>query len=293
MRRTILVADDEAPVRRVVARALEGAYAVLAAADGQEALDVAAARRPDLILLDVQMPRRTGWEVLSALRAGAATRLTPVIILTSGAEVSRKVEGLSRGADDYVTKPFAGAELRARVDGLLRRHELALGANPLTGLPGNAAIEAEAVRRLAAGEPFAFFHADVDRFKAFNDACGIAAGDEVLRTAARCLREALGPGFSGHVGGDDFAAMCALAEAPHAAQRLAAGFDEAAPALVPESRRGLVRAPTLSIAVASSARPGADSYGRLCEIAGEIKSFLKAESGRALSRFMFDRRTGR
>lgn len=293
MKRTILVADDDASVRRVVARTLASEYAVLVAADGAEALALAESRRPDLILLDVSMPRRTGLEVLAELRGGPAHSLTPVILLTAGAGVGDVVGGLRRGADDYVAKPFAAAELLARVERLLRRHETALSANPLTGLPGNPAIEAEALRRLASGTPFAFFHADVDRFKAFNDACGIAAGDAVLRAAARAVREAAEGGFAGHVGGDDFVAMVDLADAPHAAQRLAASFDALAPGLVPESRRDRVSAPTLSIAVVSSARPGADSYARLCEIAAEIKAYLKGETERTLSRFMFDRRSKR
>ena len=124
MKRTILIADDEHSVRRVVARVLGSEqYEFLAAADGDEALALASERAPDLILLDVAMPKRDGWTVLKALRQGARTRMTPVIFLTGSAEVSDQVSGLDLGADDYVTKPFLNAELKARVGGALRRAE--------------------------------------------------------------------------------------------------------------------------------------------------------------------------
>lgn len=287
--RRILIADDDEPVQRVLARMLDGpAYEIVAAGDGESALTLAAQSNPDLILLDVNMPKKNGWEVLDELRRSPLTRMIPVILLTSAAAASDKVGGLRLGADDYVTKPFSQPELIARVDGLLRRHRQSLSANPLTGLPGNPAIEEEVSRRIAAGTPFAFFYIDIDRFKAFNDAYGFAEGDRVLLETAGLIRASLEDGFVGHIGGDDFVAISGLEEAPHVAQRLATLFDERAPGFG-RPKRG--PCPTLSIAVATTARRRFANYAEVAAVSSELKAHLKSESGRTLSRFAFDRRT--
>lgn len=119
----ILVVDDERAVRESLRRALElEGYDVEQAADGQEAIDRLEAEdepEPDALLLDVLMPGVDGLEVCRRLRR-AGSRM-PVLMLTARAEVENRVEGLDAGADDYVTKPFALAELLARVRALLRR----------------------------------------------------------------------------------------------------------------------------------------------------------------------------
>ena len=284
--RRLLVADDEEPVRRLLARFLAAPdREVITAHDGARALELAAHADPDLVVLDVRMPRRSGWEVLSDLRRRARTRLTPVVMLTGEGDDAAKVYGFDRGADDYVTKPFNGEVLAARVAGLLRRHAQAVAANPLTGLPGNPAIAEELTRLIAAGEGFALFHADLDRFKPFNDERGFAEGDRVLLRTSEILREACAGAFVGHVGGDDFVAVCPLDEAPLAAQRLATAFDAAAKKEFP----GL----TLSIGVATTATRAFATAAEASAVAGEMKSYLKLSAGvRALSAFAFDRRTG-
>jgi|CXWL01.1.fsa_nt_gi diguanylate cyclase (GGDEF)-like protein len=281
-----MVVDDELPIQRVLSRMLNGpSRTVIAADDGVHAMTLVEERRPDLILLDVNMPRKNGWEVLGELRRRPSTRLIPVIMLTS---VPDKVGGLELGADDYMTKPFDEPELLARVEGLMKRHDLALSANPLTGLPGNPVIEAEVSRRLLQNDPFAFFYIDIDRFKAFNDARGFAQGDRVLLKTSALIRESMGDNFVGHVGGDDFTAICGLEEAPHAAQRLATLFDEYAATLPAPAGRPI----TLSIAVVSTLNRTFQSYAEVAVVASELKAYLKSEKGRSLSRFAFDRRGG-
>jgi len=284
--RTIMIVDDEPSIQRVIARVLNGpSRVVIAAGDGERALALAAELRPDLIVLDVNMPGKDGWEVLGELRRRTDTRMKPVIILTSAGAIADKVGGLELGADDFMTKPFAAPELLARVDGLIRRHEQAVAANPLTGLPGNHAIEAEVSRRLREGTPFAFFYIDIDRFKAFNDACGFAQGDRLLLNTARLIEmvfdDGFGDGFVGHIGGDDFVAISGLKEAPHAGQALARLFDEAmADAVAPP--------PTLSIGIVTTQWREFSCYA---EVASEMKSYLKSDTRRKLSRFAFDRRS--
>ncbi|MDB5075329.1 MAG: DNA-binding response regulator [Chloroflexi bacterium] len=116
---TILVADDDLKITEMLRRTLtyEG-YTVLTAADGQEALDKAQAHRPDLVVLDWMMPRLDGLEVARRLRAADDTK---ILMLTARDAIDDRVEGLDGGADDYLVKPFAPAELLARVRSMLRR----------------------------------------------------------------------------------------------------------------------------------------------------------------------------
>lgn len=119
MAKTILVVDDEEPLRRLVKEYLtQEGFRVVSAADGQEALFVARHEKPDLIILDLMMPKMDGYEFM---RAHSKERETPVIMLTAKVEENDKVLGLELGADDYVTKPFSMRELTARVRAVLRR----------------------------------------------------------------------------------------------------------------------------------------------------------------------------
>jgi DNA-binding response OmpR family regulator len=116
---TILLVDDEDAVRKLLAFPLEkDGYAVVQAADGEEALDLFAAHDVDLVVLDIMLPRLDGLEVTKRLRA---TSTVPIIMLTARDDELDKVIGLELGADDYITKPFSIREFRSRVRALLRR----------------------------------------------------------------------------------------------------------------------------------------------------------------------------
>jgi DNA-binding response OmpR family regulator len=119
----VLVADDEPRYVRAIKVNLEtSGYDVITARDGQTAVELAADESPDLILLDVRMPRLDGYEACRRIREFTTT---PIIMLTAMAETADKVKGLDLGADDYVTKPFSADELLARVRAVLRRGPLA------------------------------------------------------------------------------------------------------------------------------------------------------------------------
>ncbi len=116
---TILVVEDDTETRSALVRELiAGGYGVVEAADGRSALERWAARRPDLVLLDLGLPDIDGLQVVATIRREAAT---PIVILSGRYEEREKVEALDRGADDYVTKPFGVDELRARLRVALRR----------------------------------------------------------------------------------------------------------------------------------------------------------------------------
>jgi CheY-like chemotaxis protein len=114
-RRHVLLADDNVDMRDYVQRLLRPRYEVQAVRDGQQALAAAQARRPDLILSDVMMPRMDGFGLLAGIRADPALRDLPVILLSARAGEEARVEGLEAGADDYLVKPFTARELLARV----------------------------------------------------------------------------------------------------------------------------------------------------------------------------------
>jgi two-component system, OmpR family, response regulator ResD len=120
-RGSVLVVDDEPTIAEVVARYLERAgYRTRVAADGAAAIEAAAHQRPDLVVLDLMLPRIDGLEVMRRLREQDRERIA-VILLTAKSEEADRVIGLRLGADDYVVKPFSPAELVARVDAVLRR----------------------------------------------------------------------------------------------------------------------------------------------------------------------------
>jgi DNA-binding response OmpR family regulator len=121
MTRTVLVVEDEEPLRTELAYQLEQeGYRVVQAADGAQALERFRADKPDLVLLDVMLPRLSGMEFTRIIRRESDA---PILMLTAKAGEVDKVVGLELGADDYVTKPFSLRELLARVNGLLRRRE--------------------------------------------------------------------------------------------------------------------------------------------------------------------------
>ena len=118
-RQRILLADDEASIRRILETRLKMAgYDVVTAADGEEAVNAFNKYNPDLVVLDVMMPKMDGYGVTREIRRTADV---PIIILTALGDVSERITGLELGADDYVIKPFSPKELEARVKAVLRR----------------------------------------------------------------------------------------------------------------------------------------------------------------------------
>jgi two-component system, cell cycle response regulator len=219
----VLIVDDSAIYRKLVERALAvECCPVFVAKSGEEAITILDREHPSLVITDWVMPDLTGIELCQRIRAKTDYGHIYVILLTSHAEKQNVVEGLSAGADDYLTKPFDPDELLARVRvgaRLVDLHrqieaknrlleELAL-TDPLTGLPNRRAIVSWASRQLsgAARHGFTFWVVvmDLDHFKDVNDTYGHEAGDHVLKGFAEILKNHTRHSeISGRIGGEEF-----------------------------------------------------------------------------------------
>ena len=119
---TVLIAEDESDIRQLISFNLEReSMDTLLAKDGAEAFEIAKEKGPDLIILDLMLPKMDGFTVFKELRLDSRTKDIPVIMLTAKAQLDDVITGLEMGADDYLTKPFSPKELVLRVKALLRR----------------------------------------------------------------------------------------------------------------------------------------------------------------------------
>jgi two-component system, OmpR family, alkaline phosphatase synthesis response regulator PhoP len=156
---TVLIVEDELKITRLVRDYLEQAgFAVLEAADGQAALSVARAARPDMIVLDLGLPALDGLDVTRRLRE---TSSVPIIMLTARIDETDKIVGLELGADDYLTKPFSPKELVARIRAVLRRAEATMGGGELVRA-GAVTIEVPKRRVTVEGEDVALTATEFD-----------------------------------------------------------------------------------------------------------------------------------
>jgi diguanylate cyclase (GGDEF)-like protein len=215
----VLVADDDSVTRAMVSAWLTAAgYEVIAAADGEQALALAREQRLDLMLLDVTMPGRDGYEICRAIQAESIAPPPPVIFLTAHSHTDARVAGLDAGAVDYIVKPFANEELVARVRAALRTKAVhdrlaeTASRDELTSLFNRRELDARARQAVALaqrhGRPFSCLLLDLDHFKQVNDTYGHAAGDAVLREAARRILDTSRVSDTvGRYGGEEFVVL--------------------------------------------------------------------------------------
>jgi diguanylate cyclase (GGDEF)-like protein len=258
--RRLLIVEDSPTMRRVMRRFLEpGGYVILEAGDGEEALRVATEERPDVILLDRQIPLLDGYGVLSSLQDDPELREVPVVLVTSHGEPEDVADGLRRGAHDYLRKPFEQPELVARVHAAMRtkalRDELRsrnaqlerlVSTDVLTGLLNRAAT-ADQLRALASrsqrhGAPLSVVLLDVDGVAEVNARYGHEAGDAVLRAVAgRVVGELREEDAAGRWSGDELLVVAPDTSAEGAARLVArlSGAVDAGPVAVGGERIGV------------------------------------------------------
>jgi DNA-binding response OmpR family regulator len=123
--RKVLLIDDEKENLEILGEMLRPSFLPVLASSGREGIQLAVQERPDVILLDVNMPEMDGFEVCQRIREQPSTRAIPVLMLTTAAGLDSRVKGLDLGADDYIPKPFQLRELIARINARLRRQEIA------------------------------------------------------------------------------------------------------------------------------------------------------------------------
>jgi DNA-binding response OmpR family regulator len=263
----IVIAEDDDAIAHMVNMALgDAGFLCLRARDGDEALRLVKAHDPDLLVLDVMMPRVDGFEVARRLKADVMWSRTPILMLTALAQIDDQVQGLEAGADAYMSKPFDLREFGARVKALIRSSRRERDRSPTTNLPGSRAIDEEIEGALKSKKPTVCVHIDVVNFDSYADTIGIARSEDTVRSLGQWLldsaRGASGGGaFLGHIGGSDFIAVLspehveqfvAAAESTFDAKRATFPGDAASLALV------LAIAPTEGLTINN----GPDELGR-------------------------------
>lgn len=303
----ILLADDSHAIRFLVTEILTNAgFQVVQAQDGQEAIEKTYKENPDLLILDYEMPKKTGFEVVKEIRSHTGYVHTPIIIFTAVTDKSTKLEGLGLDIDDYLTKPADEDEIVARVKLLLKRSQQKMDSNPLTHLPGNPSIQARVEREIASHKPFAVLYCDLNNFKSFNDKYGFEAGDRVLKTTSELIVNAAKQdphSFVGHIGGDDFIIVCDFNKAESIAKELVANMDQIAPTfytsedrnqgfMVSTNRKGETeKFPFLAmgIGIVHNTKRPLTSFAMVSNIGSELKCLAKQHE--AGSYFILDRRS--
>ncbi len=238
----ILVVDD-VPVNiqlLVTYLAAEG-YDVVSAKDGHDAMKAVKEHQPDLILLDVMMPKMNGFKVCEAIKSDDASKFIPVILVTALNELEDKIKGMDSGADDFLAKPFNKLELLVRVRSLLRiKHlhdelqekvvelqrtkeelrQLAI-TDGLTSLYNYRYFRDQLLQELKRAQrhslKVAVVMIDIDHFKQYNDKNGHPAGDVVLKDIARLLRDNIrNIDLAARYGGEEFSLILIETDKPSA-----------------------------------------------------------------------------
>ena len=283
-----------------LARLLYGAgFDVTRVDDVSALLAASGAAAPDVAVLDDDR-LDSALRMLDRLRAETALAHLPALVV--GRSTAHRTAALRQGADDFVVRPFDDEDLVERLLGMVRRSRALRSMSPLTGLPGN--VEIDGVLRSLVSDPaadYAVLYADLDNFKAYNDAYGFAFGDRVLCATADALRDSQSElpsprDFLGHLGGDDFVLVTTSARAEELGARIVARFDavsallqRAAPLAAVHARRQRIPPLSISIGVATTGHRPMASVWEVSAVATEMKHRAKRIEGSA---YAIDRRSG-
>ena len=263
----IVIAEDDDAIAHMVNMALgDAGFLCLRARDGEEALRLVKAHDPDLLVLDVMMPRVDGLEVARRLKADVMWSRTPILMLTALAGIDDQVQGLEAGADAYMPKPFDLREMGARVKALIRSARRERDRNPTSNLPGSRAIDEEIEGALKSGKPTTVVHVDILNFDSYADTIGIARSEDTVRALGAWLLESAraasgGGAFVGHIGGSDFIAVLSP---EHSEQFVKAAEDtfDAKRSTFPGDTNPLALCCALVSTAGLTVKDGADELGR-------------------------------
>ncbi len=225
----ILIIDDNPDSLEIAKSRLKKEYPdILCEEGGKAGLETAKREKPDLILLDIDMPGMSGFDVCRALKAEPELCMIPVLFLSGLVSAEDKIKGLDLGGVDYITKPFDTFELQARVRAALRTKNLQdllieyAHIDPLTGLPNRRALterlKQEWARMTRYGKSFSLIMADIDHFKMVNDKYGHPIGDQLLQEIAKLIeKQCRITDLPARYGGEEFTVIVAEETAANAA----------------------------------------------------------------------------
>jgi len=287
----VLIADDDAVNRQVLADLLKPEYTVLLAKNGEQALERAQRHAPDLVLLDVLMPDMDGYEVLRRLRADPQTAQVTVIFISGLNRPEDEANGLKMGAADYIAKPYNATVVMARVAlhlQLVRQRRMLERLANVDGLTELAnrrrfdelyAIEWQRAQRN--GRPLSLALLDIDAFKQYNDHYGHPAGDRALRAVARAAGAGLRrpADLAARYGGEEIVLLLPDTDAVQA-RHVMAGIMEAIAALqLPHAASGVAPYLTVSVGGATLGGHGPESAAALFE-AADVQLYRAKHGGR-------------
>ncbi len=302
----ILFAPDGQPLPELVRSWLEAhRIPVLHAATADDMMAAALRSRPRVVLIDARNHPVAALKGCSRLKADSFTGIVPVAVCTRGDDIAFAA-AFDAGSDEVLREGISAAELRHRMDALLRRSDRDTFVHPSTRLPGAIEIETEIARRLDAGMQFAVCYADLDHFKEYNDRYSYYDGDRVIRILSKILHDVVKgitgeDGFVGHIGGDDFLFILPVVHVAPVCEEIVTVFDTLIPYQYSEQdrragyyfgkdRRGqLHKVPlmTVSIGVVTNERRRFTHAAQVSELATEMKSYAKTLPG---SVYTIDRR---
>ncbi len=209
----ILIVDDEEISLCMTDHILSEFYETVCASSGQEALDLYAEEKPDLVLTDLYMPKMTGYELKEKIQA-MSSEIVPVMFMTAETSIEEESKGFESGAMDFIRKPFRADVLLKRIGNIIQTQEKIRGlqtaafTDPMTGCLNKSASQ-ERIADICHKIPGALMIIDLDSFKLVNDIYGHAMGDKVLIRFAEILRSVMRTDdIVGRLGGDEFIAFC-------------------------------------------------------------------------------------
>ena len=307
--KTIILISHDMVLISIIEKILEEHHGVVVFRNMQSALDYIYNSTPNLMIVDMDLDDRSAIAVLNNLKEDPIFNQLPILALLADDQSSSALwQNLL--VEDFLKKSDIKRELILRVELAIVRSERVVEINPLTRLPGNIAINKQIQARLDSGQKFSLAYADLDHFKPFNDYYGFSRGDEVLRMAGRLITNTVKgkqpqDSFVGHIGGDDFVLLSNISHMKIVLPGVLAEFDSRRAQMYhrEDLERGFLhtknrqnriqRFPlmTLSVAIISTETRRILHYGRLVEIASELKHYVKTLDHHGRSLLMWDRRS--
>lgn len=267
-------------------------------------IDIALKNIPSMIVINEDAVDRDIIELCKQIRKDEDNTITPVIVVSSNGSREHRLKILNESIEIFIKKPVDEGYLYYTVKNISRLLTINRRISPLTGLPGNVQIHAEMKKKLLKKEEFSVLYADLDNFKAYNDAYGFLKGDKIIEFTANTLVNSVhkfGSGFIGHIGGDDFIAIVPYRDIDELCKEIIAQFDKGVTSFFTEedsknkyieiaNRKGIIeKFPLTAISIAAVV-VDEDRFANILEIgdvAAQVKHVAKSVMG---SSYIINRR---